>query len=459
MKSRFLLPLFLLISVFSVKAQDLSKWSIGVFPSIFQYHNSDGNEFFKLKESTVGGDLMVGYALNPSFSLEGHFVGANLDFNPDQAEEPLLATDIFNLNAQLHYNFDNGYLLKEDACLAPLLFAGVGGIYSAEGFGAVIPLGAGLKIRIDDLFDIQLRSSYNLTTLDEYNYLQHMAGFVFHLGEGTPKVKEVDSDGDGIVDSKDECPEVAGIASMNGCPERKDSDNDGITDDMDNCPQEKGTAANNGCPEPKDTDGDGIPDSEDNCPTIAGVAANKGCPARKDSDNDGIYDDVDQCPNEPGVAANNGCPELKDSDADGILDKDDKCPFVAGIAANEGCPELDEETVAVLDEALAGIQFESGRDVLKQSSFVVLDHAVDLLKRHPEYNLMMSGYTDSVGDDAMNLDLSKRRAATARQYLIDRGIAPSRVTSEGYGEINPIATNDTPAGRAKNRRVEFKIAF
>ncbi len=124
----------------------------------------------------------------------------------------------------------------------------------------------------------------------------------------------VDSDGDGIPDTEDECPNEAGPASNNGCPETTpvDSDGDGIPDTEDECPDEAGPASNNGCPEttPVDSDGDGIPDTEDECPNEAGPASNNGCPETTpvDSDGDGIPDTEDACPNEAGPASNNGCP-------------------------------------------------------------------------------------------------------------------------------------------------------
>ena len=121
-----------------------------------------------------------------------------------------------------------------------------------------------------------------------------------------------DSDGDGIPDEQDECPNEVGPVWNNGCPEPPvDSDNDGIPDDQDECPNEVGSVSNNGCPEPPvDSDNDGIPDDQDECPNEFGPPSNSGCPEPPtDSDNDGIPDDQDECPNEFGPFHNNGCPE------------------------------------------------------------------------------------------------------------------------------------------------------
>lgn len=439
---------------------DLSKWSVGVFPSMLQYQNTDGSELFKVQPSSWGVDIGAGYRLNSSFLLEGHFMGGHLDFEPNDSSGKTLDTDLFDFDAQIHYRFDNGYILKEDAVVSPFLFAGAGVIRDPGGTGAVIPLGGGINFRIDEVFSMQWRTAYKLTTRDEYNLFQHMLGFVWHLGEAGAEKAPKDSDGDGITDKMDDCPDVPGVASNAGCPEEpKDSDGDGIMDDEDNCPDVKGVASNAGCPEgPKDSDGDGVTDDKDRCPTVFGDASNQGCPTPKDSDGDGIVDDSDDCPNVAGVAANNGCPP-KDSDNDGIIDDEDKCPNEAGIAANNGCPEIDEETQEVLDLAIRGIQFETGHDILKTESYAVLDQVVAIMQKHPEYNVSVEGHTDSQGNDEMNLDLSKRRAKTAKDYIVSHGINGSRLTSEGYGETRPIDTNDTAAGRARNRRVEIRIVF
>ena len=135
-----------------------------------------------------------------------------------------------------------------------------------------------------------------------------------------------DSDGDGIKDKKDKCPEIPGIEAFEGGP---DSDVDGIVDSEDMCPTVYGVAQFQGCP---DTDGDGIGDLDDDCVDVPGVAAFNGCP---DSDGDGISDFDDECPELPGTKENDGCP---DSDGDGIVDSRDECPEKPGTKINFGCP-------------------------------------------------------------------------------------------------------------------------
>jgi OmpA-OmpF porin, OOP family len=256
-------------------------------------------------------------------------------------------------------------------------------------------------------------------------------------------VKGADTDGDGIEDSKDDCPTVYG--TINGCP---DTDKDGIVDSKDECPTVYGTIE--GCP---DTDGDGIVDSKDACPKVPGSKKFDGC---VDTDGDGIADNKDKCPTEAGLESFDGCP---DGDADGVADNEDVCPKIPGLKENKGCPAVDKAEQKVLEEAIKGIKFESGKDIITKASYPILDNVVKVLKAKPAYKLMIEGHTDGQGDDTMNLELSKKRAAAVKKYLVDKGIAATRLDSEGYGETKPKATNDTPAGRAENRRVELSIEF
>lgn len=155
------------------------------------------------------------------------------------------------------------------------------------------------------------------------------------------------------------------------------------------------------------------------------------------------------------------CNEMKktvDTDGDGVADELDKCPSVFGIAANKGCPAISEEIKSTLLNA-ANIQFATSSDVILKESFTNLDAVALIMESNPAYKLMLSGYTDNTGDATFNTELSKKRAAAAKTYLINKGVAASRITSDGFGAANPVAPNDTPEGRKKNRRVEFKVLF
>ena len=234
-----------------------------------------------------------------------------------------------------------------------------------------------------------------------------------------------------------------------------DEDDDGVPDELDNCPLIKGLATNKGCP--SDADGDGVFDAQDKCPNIAGTVERNGCPI--DSDSDGIHDLIDKCPKLAGVSNNNGCPA--DSDGDGVYDIDDKCPQRKGLAELNGCPEakLKAEEQAVLVQAMKAIQFETGSAKLRPSSTATLDKIYRIMSKYPAYKVSISGHTDNTSTAEKNLALSKQRASATATYLIEKGIRSTRIKSQGYGQSNPIDTNETEKGKKNNRRVEFEFGY
>ncbi|MCK5677639.1 MAG: thrombospondin type 3 repeat-containing protein, partial [Flavobacteriaceae bacterium] len=163
----------------------------------------------------------------------------------------------------------------------------------------------------------------------DMNTHMFMIGLQFKLGGK-------DTDGDGVKDKDDACPEIAGLEQFNGCP---------------------------------DTDGDGVQDSKDACPDVAGLTALNGCP---DTDGDGVMDSKDDCPNEAGLIENKGCP-LMDADGDGVADKDDKCPNVVGVASNFGCPEVTEAVQKEITDLARAIYFKTGKDSFTNETSIRLD--------------------------------------------------------------------------------------
>lgn len=269
---------------------------------------------------------------------------------------------------------------------------------------------------------------------------------------GLPKFKGCpDRDNDSIIDTKDDCPDIAGLIAFNGCP---DKDGDGIKDEDDACPDNPGPLVNQGCP---DTDKDGIFDFLDNCPEQYGPKENKGCPW-PDTDKDGLLDKDDDCPNLAGPIQNKGCP-YQDTDKDGVLDKDDDCPATPGPVSNKGCPVIEKEVVEILKMAFDNLEFETGKEIIKETSFPSLIELAGVLKKKPTWGLQISGHTDNVGDDQKNMILSKKRAEAVRAFLVKEGIEEARFNVLFFGETMPVAANDTPEGRQKNRRVEMKIIF
>ncbi|MEX1365070.1 MAG: OmpA family protein, partial [Nannocystaceae bacterium] len=179
-----------------------------------------------------------------------------------------------------------------------------------------------------------------------------------------------------------------------------------------------------------------------------------------DTDGDGILDPDDQCVDVPGVEAYQGCP-IPDTDGDGILDPDDQCVDVPendnGYQDDDGCPDEIPKKVKIFTGVIEGIFFDTGKATIKPKSIPKLDKALALLKEYPDIRIEVSGHTDDRGDDALNLRLSLKRADAVKTYFTDRGIDPSRIETRGAGEDEPIASNNKKQGRAKNRRIEFKL--
>ncbi|WP_374399700.1 OmpA family protein [Flavobacterium sp.] len=329
----------------------------------------------------------------------------------------------------------------------PSLNIGGGYNFFGDASAGTVNGGVGLTFWVTEHVGIQFQSVYKhsfddnrVANLDVPTHIQHFAGLTFKFGGK-------DTDGDGIYDKDDACPEVAGLPEFKGCP---DTDKDGIQDSEDACPEEAGSKELNGCP---DNDGDGIINSEDACPEDKGTKMMNGCP---DADGDGVADKDDKCPTVAGAKDNAGCP-WPDTDGDGVADKDDKCPTVAGTVANNGCPEVSDDAIKKLNAYAKTILFDTGKFSFQKQTFPVLEAITAILKEYPTAKFSIEGHTDNVGKADFNQKLSDGRANAVKQYLIDNGIDPFRLTSKGFGMDNPIDTNKTAKGRANNRRVEVKL--
>ncbi|MEA1785654.1 OmpA family protein [Arenibacter sp. GZD96] len=379
----------------------------------------------------------ISYVAVSKYVGDGFSVGARGTINKIDKLGDVSADDLsfYGIDGTIKYN------ILKSTVVDPFVEIGGGYTWLDEVGAGTINGGVGVNVWFTDNIGFTLQTQYK-HSFEDYlpRHFQHMAGISVRFG-GT------DTDGDGIYDKDDACPEVAGLAAFNGCP---DTDGDGIEDSKDACPNEAGSKEMNGCP---DADGDGVADKDDACPNEAGLAALGGCP---DADGDGVADKDDACPNEAGPAANKGCP-WPDKDGDGVLDKDDECPEVAGTVANKGCPEVTEEVQKQLNEFAKTILFDTGKSSIKAASVGVFVDIITILNEYPNAKFTVEGHTDSVGSNSLNQKLSESRANSVRDFLIEKGISASRLTAVGYGEDKPIATNNTAAGRTQNRRVEINL--
>ena len=350
--------------------------------------------------------------------------------------------------------------------------------------GDLLSLGGRAALRLEGRVDY-VPSAQALDPSERVVDFGAAAGLSIFAFGGPPR----DTDGDGVHDGTDRCPDtpVGAVVDEFGCP--LDTDTDGVFDGLDRCPNTPAGAVVDefGCP--LDNDADGIADGVDVCPnTPAGAIVDEfGCPL--DTDTDGVFDGLDQCPNTPpgAIVDVNGCP--LDTDADGVPDGLDQCPNTgAGVPVNadgcaldsdgdgvhdaiDQCPNTPPDTEVdlqgcrlVVEEAvpraeplvLRGVSFETGRSALTPESYAVLDEIAASLVARPEVRIEISGHTDNTGSRATNTRLSRERAQAVRAYLAQRGVTPSRMEVQGYGPDQPIATNATAAGRAQNRRVELR---
>ena len=464
--SRLLLASLFVLSFSAVQAQDENNpWAIGIGANAVDLYPTGEaapaggwfDEYFNIADhwNIIPGITRISVAryIGGGFVFEGAGSVNQIDKFGDEMIQEM---SYYALDGGINYSLR---ALLNDGWLDPNI--GVGGGYTwldNQGAGTVNGK-VGLSIWFSDNVALNLQSvyKYSFTGYESGNttgtmngaydrngglpsHFQHSAGLKFIFGGR-------DTDGDGIYDKDDECPEIAGLIEFNGCP---DTDADGIEDRRDACPNVFGLAQFDGCP---DTDGDGIADPQDKCPTVAGLPALMGCP---DADGDGIADQDDECPNEAGPAENNGCP-YEDRDGDGVLDKDDECPDVAGNAGNNGCPEPTAEAISELNEYSRTVLFDLNKATIRPESEEALNNIAEIMQEYDNTIFHIEGHTDNTGRDEYNMQLSKERADSVRQFLISAGVPESRLTSEGYGETQPIAPNNTAQGRQDNRRVEISL--
>jgi outer membrane protein OmpA-like peptidoglycan-associated protein len=445
------IALFALVAVSNLNAQDeKNPWAISLGVNTVDFYNGDDfgdqvkdlfghkdwNALPSISRITAEKYLDKGFSLQLAGTLNkiDNF-GSNSRF---QNSASLL---YYSIGANVKYDLNN--LVGETSWFDPYVY--IGGDYVSMGSDGegMINGGVGFNTWFSDNIGLNFQHGTKKGFADKVaTHYQSSLGLVVKFGGK-------DSDGDGVYDKDDACPEVAGLVEFNGCP---DADGDGVKDSDDACPNVAGLAAMNGCP---DSDGDGVADKDDMCPNSKGTKANKGCP---DSDGDGVADKDDKCASVAGPAANSGCP-YPDTDGDGVLDKDDKCISVAGPASNNGCPEatMNKDDFNVIKLTAKSILFSTSRATFKTGVSKQLDAIVEIMNKNSRATFSVEGHTDNTGTAPFNLRLSEKRAMSVRDYFVSKGIDATRLEAKGFGEGFPVDTNKTRAGRANNRRVEIKV--
>ncbi|MDI9365099.1 MAG: OmpA family protein [Flavobacterium sp.] len=455
--------------------------ALGVHVSTTEYvgdlNNNSFANLYQFNFIALGGGLSLQQKLNASFNLvESAF------YNKVQYKtlDKTLGVDanFFTLNLKLKYKFNNGYLLGEKAFFAPFLTVGAGATYTSainsglfqapfavNEFIPDLAAGAGAVIRFSQKFYLEYAATFHQPMFDGWDgvtkdkndlYLQHSLGLIFTLKTQEKK----DTDGDGVKDSRDKCPETPAGTEVDfwGCPKTiksNDDDSDGVRNRYDECPNTpRGTTVNQrGCPitiRSTDDDGDGVKNRYDECPDTppdTKVGAN-GCPEKvyTSNSNTSNYNSPSTTP-----------PVVSDDDGDGVPNSSDKCPYTYGSSKNYGCPEVREESKKRLEFATHGIYFETGKATIKPLSYSVLNDIVAILQEYKDYHVRLAGHTDAVGSNINNYQLSDDRVISVKNYLISKGVNAYRFETRGFGKTRPVASNTTVEGRSENRRVEIQL--
>ncbi len=496
MKNQLLLFIGLALVTTASAQSDERPWSFGLHGGITQYNGDHGQNFFKTKQAGYGfAGASISRYISPHWDASIYQtygqIGNREELSSWSTPEDI-ATSYFRTQLSTTHLFVKFHFVTPEHAVRPYLLVGGGLIVYEKDYslvhqrveGSLPTFGLGVNLRVTDYMKLQLQETFMYTTTDNVDktigggandaYLYHSVGLIFEFGkmpdadmDGVSDKKDkcastpagvavdasgcpVDGDKDGVADYLDDCPAVAGVSSLKGCP---DGDKDGIADKDDRCPDVFGPSDTRGCP---DTDGDGVVDIDDKCSATASkykVDAT-GCPV--DTDKDGVFNEDDRCPTIAGQLVFQGCP---DTDKDGVSDFDDRCPTVVGTISNKGCPEITKEDQVKITSIASKIYFETGKATLKKESYAQLDALVLILQKYEGAILVIEGHTDNVGEDAYNMTLSQERTDAVKAYLMSKGIMESRLVAYGYGETKPVDDNNKSAGRAKNRRVELKTTY
>ena len=399
-----LITLILLISpIYSQTEQ--SPWSFGLELNSIKTENSESSKF-RL----------------PSLSLS-RYIFDNFSVGLNYTEN-----DVMVSNEELYYYSVDGiikYNIPSDIEILGVdtdayVFAGYGLSNYGESDVSLGSLntsygpsfGAGINFQLSK--NIALNTGVSYKSLDEknaYSNLQHVVGIKFNFEKG-------DSDGDGVPDKKDHCPDLPGLIELNGCP---------------------------------DSDGDGVPDRSDPCPSDAGLNG-QSCP---DSDNDGLTDDIDKCPSDDGPESNGGC-KLPDLDNDGVPNIDDRCPNESGLKKLNGCPIIPQSLSSYLDN-YGEIFFEFDSFKLDSNQIFNLSTLSNLLKKYNYINLNIDGHASFEGESSYNMILSNKRSNSVKGKLLKDGIKDIRLNLRSFGEEEPNYSDLPISEREKNRRVKISI--
>ncbi len=420
---------FYLITTSALFAQDATKpWFISLGANAI--NNPVGNQpsnFGRFQTWNLDGSslrLSAGKLLTSNIIYE---TTVSLNSVVDQYPFPNEKTSYAAVDGAFKYRFIN------ETTLDPFVQLGGGYTWLDQIGSGTINSGFGTNLWFNKSFGLQIQTAYKYGVMKYgVSHWQHSASIIFKLGRK-------DSDNDGILDENDKCPNDFGLIEFDGCP---DTDGDGVIDSKDLCPADAGPIEMSGCP---DNDGDGTPDKYDSCPKVKGPINNNGCPL-KDTDSDGIIDQQDKCPKTPGIKENNGCPKVLTQ-----LEKETQQAKIREY--NNG---IKKEVSMKIGKLTNRIIFNDKDTMYTTDSLNALDAIAAIMAPQLYLNFHIAAHTDTTGSSETNLALTNARAENVRTYLTSKGVK-TLVTIQGYGDVNPIANNNTKEGRQQNNRIEVFI--
>jgi OmpA-OmpF porin, OOP family len=370
------------------------------------------------------GQLTVGRYLSGAFDFRTH-----LTFSPKvrfpATESTTREAWLLDMSYNLVFKFYNGALLRESARIGPYLMVGLGGSYVQDNPDAYAPLGAGIRIRFNERMNLHLEAVRQLSLNRDYQHMSAAIAFVYNLNtekkpeEPEPEPEEEllaeiapDTDGDGVPDQDDDCPDTPGDANLLGCPPE------------DRIPGEESMAEE----------------------TVEGDL------------NHGIVDDLGADPWGATEDASTYSDEEEltfPTETDGAGSLADQGGAYADADAAQGAP-----CVSLSEMDVEPVYFAYASDELSAETKRRLDRVADLMKTCNNVRLVLSGHTDDTGSERDNLTLSVMRAFRVKYYLVyTHGIRQARITSDGMGEAKPVAANVDEVLRQQNRRVDFELIF
>lgn len=454
-RKRFYIVGLLFLSVMSVHGQNFEyPWAVSAGANLVNYRPHPGNPALHENLFNFGYQVGVQKYLNRAFDFRAQLLVAPSVSFPEgiisRTNSPLI-----DMQYRLSFKLNNGIIMRENGRIGPYLSIGMGGSYVRNHPDAYVPLGGGLRVRINQRMAIRLESTRKISANKDYQNVDHALAFIYNMDTKKNKVqldpqeiKDIetvatlippDTDHDGLIDSQDECPEVAGPLGMNGCPTKDFSEMDAevvVIDETATVKDNELTPVN-----PAKTEQDS-PSKLENQLTLVPETKTKEVPPT-------VVDLEDKTEPESKEEVVVATTQPKEEKIEAKPVKTDN------VVKTTPCgKEIDAKKVSTT------INFAFGSDRIPPGAVKQLDKIAEQMKSCSETKLVLSGHTDDKGTERDNLVLSIKRAFNVKYYLVHtHNISQYRITSDGLGEEKPLAENSSSNGRERNRRVDMKFVF